>query len=540
MNFLRLGAFALLLLNLFSAFCFSEENGYSPILEHRMKANEMVQMLREERYSEVDAFLQSTHEKHLQTVDGSTSLNLLYDYISGHNELTEEILKRWRDSSPQSHFAYTVSGYFYIHYAWKARGSEWADKVASEMWPLFKARILLAKFYLEQAYQMDSSDPNSSTFLITVCRGLSLKRKIMENYFQRAIQADPTFFDAYFEKLQYLMPKWQGSKKKMFRFAMRAALEAPQHSAIPLVLAYAHDEMADRSGDRNKYLSDPKVWNDIEAVFEKFFETSPKCNSRRTMFAQLAIDAGKLELAKKHLDLVISYYPKSYTPYYERGRYFMVLKEYQKAIEDFTKAIEMFPSYEEAYTKRGVSHVRLGEYEAALNDFSKAIELDPRNEYGLSQIGSIYLSKKDYKQAINFCSKAVEIDDKDTLAFSSRAYAYSMINDFQKALKDYQRVMEITDQHEYIFSNMGYVYVKLEQPEKALEYFKKAIQYNPDDQYAQRWFSSVKQRLSKSGEVKRVVEVKKLTPSFFDILRVILMVLLLGTFVGIRLKRKKI
>ena len=58
------------------------------------------------------------------------------------------------------------------------------------------------------------------------------------------------------------------------------------------------------------------------------------------------------------------------TLYSERG-------EYDKAIEGFSKEIELRPYDAETYEERGKIYVKIGEYDKAIADFSEAIKLIP-------------------------------------------------------------------------------------------------------------------------------------------------------------------
>ena len=51
--------------------------------------------------------------------------------------------------------------------------------------------------------------------------------------------------------------------------------------------------------------------------------------------------------------------------------------EFQKAIADFTKAIEIDPNFEAAYRHRGDTYQLMGEKELAQADRKKADELKP-------------------------------------------------------------------------------------------------------------------------------------------------------------------
>ena len=54
----------------------------------------------------------------------------------------------------------------------------------------------------------------------------------------------------------------------------------------------------------------------------------------------------------------------------------MYLKDYNGAIIDFTKAIDLDPNYAAVYYNRGVTKGVLEDYNGAIADYTKAIELD--------------------------------------------------------------------------------------------------------------------------------------------------------------------
>lgn len=55
------------------------------------------------------------------------------------------------------------------------------------------------------------------------------------------------------------------------------------------------------------------------------------------------------------------------------------LGQYDKAIVDYTRALEVDPANSFAYYNRGITKDRMGDFEGAVADFSSAIALDPKN-----------------------------------------------------------------------------------------------------------------------------------------------------------------
>ena len=64
---------------------------------------------------------------------------------------------------------------------------------------------------------------------------------------------------------------------------------------------------------------------------------------------------------------------------------------YGKAIEDFTKALELDPEHAEAYYNRGCSWYEVGKYDDAIADLTQAIKLDPLADHYYGQRAVVYL-----------------------------------------------------------------------------------------------------------------------------------------------------
>ncbi len=68
--------------------------------------------------------------------------------------------------------------------------------------------------------------------------------------------------------------------------------------------------------------------------------------------------------------------------YNNRGTAYIWKGDYDRAIADYTKVIEIDPRNAMAYHNRGVAYTRKGDHHRAIADSSKAIEIDPRYRHG--------------------------------------------------------------------------------------------------------------------------------------------------------------
>lgn len=100
------------------------------------------------------------------------------------------------------------------------------------------------------------------------------------------------------------------------------------------------------------------------------------------------------------------YYEMDGRPAFKNGRY-------QSAVMALTRCMEILPHYYPAHILRGRSYAMLGEYEKAENDFNKAISLNPEDPRGHQNIGFVYLLQKRVDAAEISLKKALKHDPQN-------------------------------------------------------------------------------------------------------------------------------
>jgi TonB family protein len=100
------------------------------------------------------------------------------------------------------------------------------------------------------------------------------------------------------------------------------------------------------------------------------------------------------------------------------------------------------------YQKRANASIDNGDYDSAIADYSKAIELKSGDTSSYLNRGMAYHHKKNYDLAIADYDKVIELDPKDLMAYLNRADSYEKKGDIQKAAVDYQKVVELDANNE--------------------------------------------------------------------------------------------
>lgn len=130
--------------------------------------------------------------------------------------------------------------------------------------------------------------------------------------------------------------------------------------------------------------------------------------------------------------------------YVRRGTAWYEKKTYDKAINDYNKAIEINPNSAVAFYNRGLLRAIKKEYPKAREDFDKAIEICPDDAAYYVSRGSILRFLKEYHLAIGDYSKAINLDHNYQSAYYNRGLAKKESNvDLKGAKQDLERYLKL-------------------------------------------------------------------------------------------------
>jgi tetratricopeptide (TPR) repeat protein len=94
------------------------------------------------------------------------------------------------------------------------------------------------------------------------------------------------------------------------------------------------------------------------------------------------------------------------------------------------------------YEVRGQAYYGLQQWDKAIADFSKALELNP-NWYGAwAWRGYLHREMKEWDKVVADCSKAVELNPNHWMSWRDRAFAYVKLNQPEKAVADLRQAIE--------------------------------------------------------------------------------------------------
>lgn len=180
-------------------------------------------------------------------------------------------------------------------------------------------------------------------------------------------------------------------------------------------------------------------------------------------------DIGKsLELMKKLENLDLTLTPSIYV---ERGLIYLNQKDNDRAIDNFTNAIELKGNLFDAHHNRGIAYLRKQVLDKAYDDLKIAEKFEPKNPIVVYNIGILYRAKKDYETSIKYLSKAIELDSKNTMAHIARAHTYTLWGKHDLAINDFNEALKLNPDDDGVKFSIAHLYGKLGNFPQAIKYY---------------------------------------------------------------------
>ncbi|MGP1383810.1 MAG: tetratricopeptide repeat protein, partial [Thainema sp.] len=121
--------------------------------------------------------------------------------------------------------------------------------------------------------------------------------------------------------------------------------------------------------------------------------------------AEYSVQNGEEAIARfsdalEHTSFRISASNRSIIYYFRGNVYAIYNQDYEKALLDYDKAIEINSDHALTYNNRGLTYSNLEQYEKAIADYEKAIQLDPEYALAYNNRGWAYSNLEQYEKAI--------------------------------------------------------------------------------------------------------------------------------------------
>ncbi|MFL6601714.1 MAG: tetratricopeptide repeat protein, partial [Steroidobacteraceae bacterium] len=118
-------------------------------------------------------------------------------------------------------------------------------------------------------------------------------------------------------------------------------------------------------------------------------------------------------------------------------------REYERAIVELDKALQLNPKAAMALADRGMAYQWKGDIDRAKADFDAAFEIDPRNEVVPRGRGVLAMREWHYAEAIEEFTKSLDLHVDSVFTLTRRAEAYKASGDLEHAIADAEAAVRL-------------------------------------------------------------------------------------------------
>ncbi len=163
----------------------------------------------------------------------------------------------------------------------------------------------------------------------------------------------------------------------------------------------------------------------------------------------------------------------------ERGLACLQRGDYDKAIGEFTAALQSDPSNVQAVLYRADAHRLKGDYVQALADYGSALRQDPSNAQAMLQRGQVNWMTGQIEEAIDDFTMALQIDPKNPVAYHYRGKALIAAGDHDGAIVNLSEALRLDPYYAWAHHDSGEAHAAKGNYGRAIADYSEAIRLNP-------------------------------------------------------------
>jgi tetratricopeptide (TPR) repeat protein len=155
-------------------------------------------------------------------------------------------------------------------------------------------------------------------------------------------------------------------------------------------------------------------------------------------------------------------YAKRYAyPYNGRGVVFWQQKNYDRALQEFDKAIKIDKKYVDPIVNKAQVLADKKDFTGSMQLFDKALKLNPKSAVTYYNRGTVQDLQRKRDAAIADYAQAIKYDSKYTKAYNNRAALYSEKEDYDKSIADFDAAIRLEPENGSLYHNRaGALYSK--------------------------------------------------------------------------------
>lgn len=209
----------------------------------------------------------------------------------------------------------------------------------------------------------------------------------------------------------------------------------------------------------------------------------PAANRKASEFFEAGfskLETGDFEAAIEEFSKVVEVQPEFLDAYLFRGVACFNLSQYERAISDWDRIVQKDPEHHVAYFNRSAARMQLEQTDLALADIDQAIQLEPTNPRCYIQRAVIQLFRVAYDSALEDAARAIEFGAAKA-GHSLRASIFEEnLGDLPSAITEWTRILKIDPKNGWAYCSRGILWAATGDRKRAIRDLQKGLRHKKE------------------------------------------------------------
>lgn len=171
--------------------------------------------------------------------------------------------------------------------------------------------------------------------------------------------------------------------------------------------------------------------------------------------------------------------PNNSDNYYQRALFFYLEREYDQALADIERAINIDDQVAEYFYLEGNIYYDDKAFENAFKSYQATVDLDIEHVEALLKLSTLELALENYQLALDMVNKALKVDPNYAEGYYLKGFIYLDGGDTIKSISSFRTAVEVNPDHYNSYIMLGKLYAS-EKHEYAGDYYDNALRIRPN------------------------------------------------------------
>ena len=292
-------------------------------------------------------------------------------------------------------------------------------------------------------------------------------------FLEKAVELDPTFASAYIELADtYEQLVYTKEAKIAYEKAKAFSEKASKKERLYIEAAYAN--AIEKNPERRFRI--------LKQIAKEYPKEKGVHASLGDYYRQKELYDKAVEEYKKALELD----PNFGTAINSLALTLVELKQYEKAIELFKRYASVSPGDANPFDSMGYAYFRMGKLDDAIAKYKEALAVKPDFEFSVFSIQYVYALRQEYSEAMKWLDHLIRVAKSPgikAMGYCIKGFYYSWLGSLNKSLRELQEAdklaqeIESEDYKAFTAYIRGWIYYDRGEPGLSRKYFKDGFSY---------------------------------------------------------------